>query len=89
VNLPGIDGLPPAPGADDQRALIKRARREALRWVFRSVLLAVIAGLALARGWIIFGVIFAALGVMGLQLARSTRRRAAELAQKLKLLEAK
>ena len=78
-----------APGLDDQKALVKRARRDALHWAFRAVLLALISGLALRNGWIIFGVLFAALALMSMQLVRSTRRRAAELAAKIQQLEGK
>jgi hypothetical protein len=86
-----MTGRMPAPGAipglDDQRALVKRARRDALHWTFRAVMLALISGLALRTGWILFGAVFALLALMALQLVRSTRRRAAELAAKIKLLE--
>jgi hypothetical protein len=75
---------PSPPGHDEARALVKRARQEARRWMFRSVMLALISGLAFARHWLVFGLVFLGLTVMGMQLARSTRRRAAELAQKLK-----
>jgi len=81
-------GVPtPADHDDDARALIKRARQEARRWMFRAVMLALVSGLSLARHWFLFGVIFLALTVMAAQLSRSTRRRAAELAEKLKLAE--
>jgi hypothetical protein len=89
VNLPRVPGLPPFPGLDDPRQIVKRARREAGRWLFRAVLLTVIGALAITRGWLIFGVMFLGLAVMGFQLSRSTKRRAAELEQKLKLLEEK
>jgi len=78
---------PSLPGQDEARALVKRARQEARRWMFRSVMLALVSGLAFARHWFLFGAVFLALTVMGVQLARSTRRRAAELAAKLKLME--
>ena len=77
-----------APGLDDQRALVKRARQGALQWTFRAVLLALISGLALRNGWIVFGVLFALLTLMAAGLVRSTRRRAAVLAAKLRELEA-
>lgn len=81
-------GLPSAaPGLDDQKALVKRARRDALQWTYRAVLLALISGLALRTGWIVFGVLFALLALMAVGLVRSTRRRAAVLAAKLKELE--
>jgi uncharacterized membrane protein YciS (DUF1049 family) len=79
---------PMPPGQVEARALVKRARQEARRWMFRSVMLALISGLAFARHWLVFGLIFLGLTVMGAQLSRSTRRRAAELAQKLKDMEA-
>ena len=74
-------------GLDDQKALVKRARRDALQWTYRAVLLALISGLALRNGWIMFGVLFALLALMAAGLVRSTRRRAAVLAAKLKELE--
>jgi len=81
--------LPSAvPGLDDQKALVKRARRDALQWSYRAVLLALISGLALRNGWIVFGVLFALMAVMAVGLVRSTRRRAAVLAAKVKELEA-
>jgi hypothetical protein len=82
-----LEREPLPPGHDEARALVKRARQEARRWMFRSVMLALVSGLALARHWFLFGLIFLGLTVMGVQLSRSTRRRAAELAEKLKLLE--
>jgi hypothetical protein len=75
------------PGLDDQKALVKRARRDALQWTYRAVLLALISGLALRTGWIVFGAAFALLALMAVGLVRSTRRRAAVLAAKLKELE--
>ena len=75
------------PGLDDQKALVKRARRDALQWTYRAVLLALISGLALRTGWIVFGVLFALLALMAVGLVRSMRRRAAMLAAKLKELE--
>jgi hypothetical protein len=80
---------PSAPGLDDQKALVKRARRDALHWAFRAVLLALISGLSLRFGWILFGAVFALLALMAAGLVRSTRRRAAELAAKIELLEGK
>jgi len=73
---------------DEQKALVKRARRDAYHWAFRAVLLAAISGLALRYGWIIFGILFAALALMAVGLVRSMRRRAAQLEAQLKLLEA-
>jgi uncharacterized membrane protein YciS (DUF1049 family) len=49
----------------------------------RSVLLLVIAALAVRRGWIVFGLVFLALAILGLQLSRSVSRRAAELERRL------
>ncbi|HVO35914.1 MAG TPA: hypothetical protein VMT21_10135 [Gemmatimonadales bacterium] len=76
-------------GLDDQRALVKRARRDALQWTFRAALLALISGLALRMGWILFGILFAVLALMAVGLVRSMRRRAAQLAAQIKLLETK
>jgi len=72
---------------DEQRSLVRRTRRDAYHWAFRAVLLAGISGLALRYGWTIFGVLFAVLALMGVGLARSMRRRAAQLEAQLKLLE--
>ena len=84
--IPGLPLVPPAthlPDLDDQRRLVVRARREARRWLIRSVLLIVIGALAFRRGWLVFGVVFLALALLGLQLSRSTGRRAAALARQL------
>ncbi len=83
----GTPGLPGLPSLEDQRRLVKRARSEARRWMFRSVLLLLISALAFRRGWLAFGLVFLALTVLGTLLARSTTRRAAQLADKLKLME--
>jgi len=87
--VPGMRplGVPQLPTLDDQRRLVARARSLARRWMLRAVLLLVIAALALRRGWLVFGLVFLALAVLAIQLARSTTRRAAELADKLKQLE--
>jgi hypothetical protein len=86
-----MTGRMPAPGAvaglDDQKALVKRARRDGLHWTFRAAMLALISGLSLRNGWLLFGVLFGLLSLMALQVARTTRRRARELAAKIKLLE--
>lgn len=80
---------PSPPGHDEARGLVKRARQESRRWMFRSAMLALVSGLAFARHWLVFGLVFLGLTVLGLQLSRSTRRRAAELTEKLKAMEAK
>lgn len=80
---------PAVPGLDDQKALVRRARGDVLRWTLRAVMLAVISALALRNGWILFGTLFGLLALMSVALVRSTRRRAAELAAKIKLLEGK
>jgi uncharacterized membrane protein YciS (DUF1049 family) len=79
----------PTPLSDpaQQRRLVKTARRQALRWAVRAVLLAAVAGLAFRMGWVIFGTVFLALTVMSFALAHSVRRRAAELAARLKAEE--
>ncbi|OYV66417.1 MAG: hypothetical protein B7Z72_11385 [Gemmatimonadetes bacterium 21-71-4] len=89
LGVPGAraPGLREVPGLDDQRQLVARARSLARRWMVRAVLLLVVSALAVRTGWLIFGLIFLALAVLALQLARSTTRRAAELADKLKRLE--
>ncbi|HTT69220.1 MAG TPA: hypothetical protein VMF70_14445 [Gemmatimonadales bacterium] len=84
---PAAPVVPRLPGLDDQRRLVTRARAEARRWLLRSVLLLVVAALAVRRGWIVFGVVFLALAILGLQLSRSTGRRAGELARRLDGLE--
>ncbi len=84
--IPSLPSVLPAthlPDLDDQRRLVVRARKEARRWLVRSVLLIVIGALAFRRGWLVFGAVFLALALLGLQLARSTGRRAAELARRL------
>jgi fatty acid desaturase len=84
------EGLPPssaAPRLDDQRALVKRARRDAIHWAFRAVLLALVSGLALRYHWYLFGSLFAVLALMAVGLVRSMRLRAAQLEAKIKLLE--
>ncbi len=73
--------------ADQARTLVKRARREARQWAIRSVLLAVVAGLAFRVGWYAFGGIFVARAFMAFGLSRATRRRALALAEKLRLLD--
>ena len=87
-----MNGLLPgaAPkGLDAQKALVKRARRQAVHWAFRAVLLALISGLALRYGWILFGSLFALLALMAVGLVRSMRRRAAALDAQIRLLEPK
>ncbi len=74
---------------DAERALVRRARRDAWHWAFRAVVLALISGLALRFGWIIFGILFAALALMAAGLVRSMRRRAAQLEAQIRLLETK
>ena len=73
---------------DEQRALVKRARRDAYHWAFRAIVLALISGLALRYGWIVFGVLFAVLALMAAGLVRSMRRRAAQLEAQVGRLEA-
>jgi len=78
-----------APGLDDQRRLVRRARRDAFHWAFRAVMLALIGGLALRFGWIVFGILFAVLALMAAGLVRSLRRRAAALAAQIRQMETK
>ncbi len=80
-------GAVPVRDLDQHRALIKRARRDGFHWAFRAVLLALISGLALKAGWILFGILFGLLALMSVGLSRSMRRRAALLAAQIKLLE--
>ena len=80
---PAAPVVPRLPGLDDQRRLVARARSQSRRWLVRSVLLLVIAALAVRRGWIVFGLVFLALAILGLQLSRSVSRRAAELERRL------
>jgi len=85
-----MNGLLPASaprGLDEQKALVKRARRDAIHWAFRAVMLALISGLALRFGWILFGALFAVLALMAAGLVRSMRRRAAQLEAQIRLLE--
>ncbi len=87
MSLPRVPNPSELQRADDARALVKRARREARQWAIRAVLLAVIAGLAFRTGWFVFGGIFVALAFMAFGLSRATRNRALALAEKLRLLE--
>ncbi|HXY68990.1 MAG TPA: hypothetical protein VEH62_06040 [Gemmatimonadales bacterium] len=86
-SAPAAPVVPQLPGIEDQRRLIVRARSESRRWLLRSVLLLVIAALSVRRGWIVFGLVFLALAMLGLGLARSTSRRAAELARRVEEAE--
>jgi CHASE2 domain-containing sensor protein len=81
ASVPGVGGL------EAQKALVKRARRDALHWAFRAAMLALISGLALRYGWFLFGGVFAVLALMAAGLVRSMRRRAAALAEKIRLME--
>ncbi len=83
-----LSGAAPVPDLDRHRALAKRARRDAWHWAFRAVLLALISGLALKAGWVLFGILFGLLALMSVGLSRSMRRRAALLAAQIKQLEA-
>jgi hypothetical protein len=89
--VPGMRplGVPSLPTLEDQRRLVVTARRRARRWMLRSVLLLVIGALAMRNGWVVFGVVFLALAILAIQLARSTTRSAAELADRLKELESR
>jgi len=80
---PAAPVVPHLPGLEDQRRLVARARAESRSWLVRSVLLLVVAALAVRRGWIVFGAVLLALAMLGLGLARSTSRRADELARRL------
>jgi hypothetical protein len=84
-----LDSLAGAQDLEQQRAAVKRARREGYHWLFRAVLLTIISGLSFSRHWIIFGVLFAALALMSVQLARVTQRVARVLVARIKELEAK
>jgi len=88
-----MTGQLPAPstgkGLDDQKALVRRARREAVHWAFRAVLLGLVSGLALRYGWYLFGGLFAVLALMAVGLVHSMRRRAAQLAAQIAALEEK
>ncbi len=72
---------------DQQKALVRKARRDAFHWAFRAVVLALISGLALRYGWILFGSLFGVLALMAVGLVRSLRRRAAQLAAQIKAQE--
>ncbi len=87
MNLPRFPDPAALQPVADARALIRRARAEARRWTFRAILLAAVAGLSFRAGWISFGVIFVLLTFMAFALSRSTRKRAAQLAEKLRLME--
>jgi len=87
--VPVLPVVPHLPDLDEQRRLIARARRDACHWLLRCVLLVVIAALSFRRGWIVFGAVFFALMLLALQLSRSNLKAAAELEQKLALVEGK
>lgn len=88
-----MSATPPAPPVvpdlDAQKALVKRARRDSWHWTFRAVLLALIGGLAVRNGWLLFSILFGLLALMSVHVSRSTRRRAAELAARIRMLEGK
>jgi hypothetical protein len=68
--------------------VIKRAMRQARGWRFRSVLLALIAGLFIFRMRMVLpGVVFVVLAFGAFQIARLTVQRTVELQRKLELLE--
>jgi len=87
--LPVVPVAPPLPDVEAQRRLIARARGESRRWLLRCVLMVAIAALSFRRGWVIFGAVFFVLALLVLQLSRSNLKQAAELEQKLSLLEGK
>jgi hypothetical protein len=67
---------------------VKRALHQARGWRFRSLLLALIAGLFIFRmRMIVPGVVFIVLAFGAFQIARLTVRRTVELQRKLDLLE--
>ncbi len=74
---------------DRQKALVRKARRDAFHWAFRAVVLGLISGLALRYGWFLFGGLFGVLALMAVGLVRSLRRRAAQLAAQIKAQETK
>jgi hypothetical protein len=87
VPAPRPLAVPHLPGLEDQRRLVAKARGQARRWMVRGVLLFVISALAVRYGWVVFGLVFLALALLALELARSTRRRAAALADRLQQME--
>ena len=87
MSLENLPGAPGASGLDEQKALVKRARRDARHWIFRAVLLTIISALSFARHWVVFGILFGALALMAIQLTRMTQRRVAELVARIKALE--
>jgi len=87
--VPGMRSVdaPRVPTLEDQRRLVARARSQARRWMLRAVLLLLTAGLSVREGWVPLGLVLLALAVLAIELARSTTRRAAELADRLQEME--
>jgi hypothetical protein len=68
--------------------IIKKAKREALGWRIRSVLLALIAGLFFFRlRMVVLGAVFVVLAFGALQISRLVVKRTIEMQRKLALLE--
>ena len=94
INILGGGPLVPTPQAprplslEEQRRLVVRARRQARQWFIRAVLLLVFGAIAVRWGWLAFGLVLFALSLLGIGLASSISRRAAELETRLPPREA-
>ena len=73
-----------------QKAAMSRARGQGRRWYLRSVLMAVVAAVALYRGGqlnTVIGVVMVVLALLSVSLGRSLRRSATDMETKIKLME--
>ena len=73
-----------------QKAAMRRARAQGRRWYLRSVLMVVIAVVALYHGGqinTVVGVVIAFLSLLSFSLGRSLRRSATDMETKIGLME--
>ena len=74
----------------EQRKAARRARRQGWRWYLRAVLMLAIAVVALWRGGqvnVAIGAVLVLLALLAWSLGRSLRRQAAQMEEKLDLME--
>ena len=79
-----------APQLAEQRKAARRARRQGWRWYLRAVLMLAIAVVALWRGGqvnVAIGAVLVLLALLAWSLGRSLRRQAAQMEEKLDLME--
>jgi nitrogen fixation/metabolism regulation signal transduction histidine kinase len=72
------------------RAAMRRARAQGRRWYLRGVLMAVIAAVAFYRGGqvnVLIGAAMTLLAALSVSLGHNMRRSAAEMAQKITMME--